>query len=250
MSFFAKLSERVTSVGSPLCIGIDPTPDLLEPPNLPVSALAFSKRLVDETSHLAAVYKPNAAFFEALGPDGWNVLHDIVKYIKTTTQALVILDAKRGDIGSTAEAYAQACFDKMDVDCVTVSPYMGRDSVQPFLKLPDTGIFVLCKTSNPGSSDFQTLTLNDGRYVYEAIVDSFKNPTRVGFVVGATDLDAIQAVRNRAPDAWILAPGLGFQGGNIHKGDSKILYSVSRGIYVGGKYRDNAQKFKNILSLT
>lgn len=250
-SFFAKLSDRISSVGAPLCIGIDPTPDLLSPENMAESALTFSKHVVDETAHVAAAYKPNAAFFEALGPEGWRILHEVVQYITTETEALVILDAKRGDIGSTAEAYAQASFDLMNVGCLTVSPYMGIDSVQPFLKRPNAAVFVLCKTSNPGSSDFQTLPLADGRLVFEAVVDAFKEAVdRVGFVVGATDVEAIKAVRTRSPDAWILAPGLGFQGGQVAlKGDSKILYPVSRGVYAGGNYRENAEKFRLMLAL-
>ena len=246
-SFFSRLAQRIEYLNSPLCIGIDPTPDLLSPP-YPESALEFSRNLVDATIHAAAAFKVNIAFFEALGPRGWQILFEIVAYIKSKN-ALVILDAKRADIGSTAQAYARACFDELRVDAVTVNPYMGADTLQPFIRSsPDIAIFVLCKTSNPGSADFQTLPLADGRRVFEAVIDAFKHDlSQTGFVVGATDDEALQTVRDRCADAWILAPGLGFQGGSVLRGDRRILYPVSRGIYEGLKFRENADKFADLV---
>jgi uridine monophosphate synthetase len=239
--FFEELEDRVEMLHAALCVGIDPTADLLGSE----SAETFSRRVIEETHHVAAAFKVNAAFFEAQGESGWTQLHAVMRFAKSKGVP-VILDAKRGDIGSTSEAYAVSCFDRLDADAVTVNPYMGVDSLQPFLSRAGRGVFVLCKTSNPGSNDLQTLTVSDGRKIFEVVVDKFAHPS-VGFVVGATDLAAIAAVRRKNPSVWILAPGLGAQGGHIARGDRKILYPVSRGLYANGEFRKNAEMFAEML---
>ncbi|MRR29809.1 orotidine-5'-phosphate decarboxylase, partial [bacterium] len=217
-SFFLRLEARARKLDSLLCVGLDPHPaDLTE--NSASAARDFCLRLISATHDLAVAFKPNAAFFEAYGAEGWQALADVVAAIPD--EVPVILDAKRGDISSTAEAYACSVFESLKADAVTLNPYLGRDSLEPFINDPSRGVFVLCKTSNPGSGDLQDQRLvNAGQplTVYEKVAqlaEKWNALDNVGIVVGATYPEALQRVREVAPNLWILAPGVGAQGGDL-----------------------------------
>jgi uridine monophosphate synthetase len=215
--FFSRLEARARQIDSLLCVGLDPhTADLAAP--TAATAHDFCLRLIEATVDQAAAYKPNAAFFEALGPDGWGVLREVIAAVPGNVP--VILDAKRGDIASTAEAYAQSAFAGLGADAITLSPYLGRDSLTPFLAIPQRGVFLLCKTSNPGAADLQDLALAGapGQTLWERVADlarAWNENDNLGLVVGATHPDALRRVRQIAPELWILAPGVGAQGGEL-----------------------------------
>lgn len=209
-SFNARLDLAMQATGSLVCVGLDPQPERLEGP-----VADFCRRIVDATWRSAVAYKPNIAFFEALGPDGLRDLITVLGHVPDGR--LMILDAKRGDIGSTAEAYARAVFGVYGADAVTVSPYLGRDSVAPFLVDAARGAFVLCHTSNPGAGDFQALDVG-GRPLYLEVARqarAWNDRGNVGLVVGATYPDALAAVRAAAPELPFLVPGVGAQGGPL-----------------------------------
>jgi uridine monophosphate synthetase len=224
MGFFSRLEARIRKIDSLLCVGLDPHIKELPAPTIE-AARAFCLRLVDATTDLAAAYKPNMAFFEVFGADGFHLLEQLIGAIPDGIP--VILDAKRGDIASTAQAYAQAAFETFGADAVTLSPYLGHDSLAPFLEDPEHGVFLLCKTSNPGSGDLQDLPvarLPEGFdvigsiAVYEAVAlmaSRWNVADNLGLVVGATHPAALERVRRLAPGMWILAPGVGAQGGNL-----------------------------------
>ena len=250
-SFFSFLEKRVDDCSSLLCVGLDPhVSDLKEP--TAASALDFCLNLVKQTAPFAAAFKPNAAFFEVFGAEGWTVLKQVIEAIDYESKRLgslipVILDAKRGDIASTAEAYAKSAFETLGAHCITLSPYLGKDSVDPFIQQSEKGVFLLCKTSNPGSGDLQDLTIitQDGSlnnvYLYEYIAylaDTWNAKNNIGLVVGATHLDAMQRIRFLVPNMWVLAPGVGAQGGELEaalkaglrKDGKGMLIPVSRAI--------------------
>ncbi len=156
MDFFDRLTQRIQTVDSVLCVGLDPHIELLSEPTAE-AAKEFCMRIIDATAPLASAYKPNAAFFEVFGAQGWQALKDVIAAVPDGIP--VILDAKRGDIASTARAYAQAVFDKLGADAVTLHPYLGRDAIEPFLLDPERGVFLLCKTSNPGSDDLHRASI-------------------------------------------------------------------------------------------
>lgn len=238
--FFTHLEARVRKINSPLCVGLDPHPaDLPEP--TAAAAYAFCLRLIEATADVAAAFKPNAAFFEALGPDGWAALGKVIAAVPDNVP--VILDAKRGDIASTADAYASAAFTGLGAGAITLSPYLGRDSLEPFLSDPQHGVFMLCKTSNPGAADLQDLTVTGaaGQTLWEKVAElgcQWNTRDNLGLVVGATHPEALRRVRQIAPDLWILAPGVGAQGGDLEvalraglRGDGVgLLIPVSRAI--------------------
>jgi uridine monophosphate synthetase len=256
-SFFSFLEKRVDDCSSLLCIGLDPHISDIKSPTA-ASARDFCLDLVKQTSRYAAAFKPNAAFFEVFGPDGWTALKDVIDAIQAESNRMgsmipVILDAKRGDIASTAEAYAKSAFENLDADCITLSPYLGKDSIEPFLNYPEKGVFLLCKTSNSGSGDLQDLmvTIDDGQstivhgqsslYLYEHVAklaQQWNTKNNIGLVVGATHIDAMKRVRAAAPDLWFLAPGVGAQGGELEaalkaglrKDGKGLLLPVSRSI--------------------
>jgi len=224
MSFFTALEARVRQIDSLLCIGLDPhLPDLAAP--TPRAARDFCLRLIDACADTAAAFKPNAAFFEVFGAEGWLALKDVIAAIPP--EIPVILDAKRGDIASTAQAYAQAVFETLGAGAVTLNPYLGSDSIAPFLQDPQHAVFLLCKTSNPGAGDFQDLRLAVGqagamdRALYEVVAARAQawarseelGPGGIGLVAGATYPEALARIRRQAPDLWLLAPGVGIQGG-------------------------------------
>lgn len=214
MSFFDKLEARAKSADSLLCVGLDPHPELLPAPTA-AAARAFCERLIAAAAEYACAFKPNAAFFEALGPDGFAALRDVIAAVPDGIP--VILDAKRGDIGSTSAAYARAAFEVLGAGAITLSPYLGRDGLEPFMTDPAHGVFVLCKTSNPGADEFQALE-SGGVPLYEHIaqrVQVWSTHGNVGLVVGATYPQALARVRAIASDLWLLMPGIGAQGADL-----------------------------------
>ncbi len=249
-SFFSFLEKRVDDCSSLLCIGLDPhIPDLKEP--TAASARDFCLTLVKQTARYAAAFKPNAAFFEVFGAEGWVALKDVIEAIGEESSRMgsripVILDAKRGDIASTAEAYAQSAFDHLGADCITLNPYLGKDSIEPFIQNSEKGVFLLCKTSNAGSMDLQNLLVMPmgsdmpmPLYIYVAkLAQQWNDKNNVGVVVGATHPQIMEMIRAAAPDLWFLSPGVGAQGGELElalkaglREDGKgILLPVSRAV--------------------
>ncbi|MCE9645470.1 MAG: orotidine-5'-phosphate decarboxylase [Chloroflexi bacterium] len=244
-SFFSFLEKRVDDCSSLLCVGLDPhISDLKEP--TAASTLDFCLTLVKQTAPYAAAFKPNAAFFEVFGPEGWAALKQVIEAIDAESKRLgslipVVLDAKRGDISSTAEAYASSAFDSLGAHCITLSPYLGKDSIDPFIQNSEKGVFLLCKTSNPGSGDLQDISLADGDLLYEHVAklaQTWNTKNNIGLVVGATHVDAMKRVRAAAPNLWFLAPGVGAQGGELEsamkaglrKDGKGMLIPISRGI--------------------
>ena len=224
MGFFTRLEKRAREVDSLLCIGLDPHPGELSSPNSQ-AVQDFCIRLVEATSDLVLAYKPNIAFFEVYGSAGITALEVVIDSIPK--EIPVILDAKRADIASSAQAYAQAAFNTLGANAVTVNPYLGHDALVPFLRDEKRGVFLLCKTSNPGSADIQDLKIiqdlgssisDPYATIYELIatkaVEWNKNDN-LGLVVGATQIAALFRVRNLAPNLWILAPRVGVQGGDL-----------------------------------
>ncbi len=201
--FFSKLTKRCQNVDSLLCIGIDPE-------NSNEDLLQYSANLIEQTIAVAAAYKFNSAFFEAQGPSGMHALQKAIAMIPA--EIPVILDAKRGDIGSTAKAYAKAAFEVFGAGALTVNPYLGIDALEPFLAYEDRGIFVLARTSNPGAGLFQEAEREVP--LYSRVVRALAG-REVAFVVGATTPHAVAEVRHLAKEAWILAPGVGVQGGDL-----------------------------------
>jgi uridine monophosphate synthetase len=276
-SFFSFLEKRVDDCSSLLCIGLDPhVSDLSTDGQLPVptadSARDFCLNLVKQTSRYAAAFKPNAAFFEVFGAEGWTALKDVIDAIQDESNRMgsmipVILDAKRGDIASTAEAYAKSAFENLDADCITLSPYLGKDSIEPFIQKSEKGVFLLCKTSNPGSGDLQDIVLSDGDLLYEHVAklaQQWNTKNNIGLVVGATHIEAMKRVRAAAPDLWFLAPGVGAQGGELEaalgaglrKDGKGMLIPVSRAIAraekpgtAAAELRDEILSIKSSLNL-
>lgn len=267
--FFDKLAARIASSGSLLCVGLDPNLDVL-PGKYANSAISDADQLLNwnldiikSTADFACAFKPNIAFFEALGSNGHDLLVATLKAIPDDIP--VILDAKRGDIGNTAAAYARACFEHLGVDAVTLNPYLGRDSIAPFLEYPDKGLFVLCRTSNPGSADFQELEISDWRtldrelnqplYVHVARTATAWAP-QIGLVVGATFPESLEAVRQTAPEAWMLIPGIGSQGGEIRatleaglrSDGAGLIVNLSRGIAMADDPAAAAKRYRDELN--
>lgn len=213
-----QLFEQVKKKDSYLCVGLDT--DLAKiPPHLLKKAdpvFEFNKQIIDATAEFAIAYKPNIAFYEALGPAGWESLQKTLDYIPK--DCFTIADAKRGDIGNTSSLYAKAFFERMNFDSITVAPYMGEDSVKPFLDFAGKWVILLIHTSNPGARDIQLLETRDGRFVYEEVIMASQRWTsadRMMYVVGATQADKVSGIRALAPEHFFLVPGIGAQGGDL-----------------------------------
>lgn len=265
MGFFSQLEERTRRLDSLLCVGLDPHPQDLEAPTAQ-AVRDFCLRLIEATADLAAAFKPNAAFFEVFGAQGWEALAQVVAAVPQGTP--VILDAKRGDIASTAQAYAHAVFDVLGAQAVTLNPYLGRDAVAPFLEDAGRGAFLLCKTSNPGAADLQDLRVGGfgetsrGQgllTVYETVAllaQEWNRNDNLGLVVGATQPEALGRVRSLASDVWILAPGVGAQGGDLEaalkaglRSDGLgLLLPVSRAIARAGDPRKAAKELRETIN--
>jgi uridine monophosphate synthetase len=243
--FFNKLQSAIDRNHSLLCVGLDPQPSQIpaafrSASSDPLQAiLAWNCAIINATVSYAAVYKPNIAFYEALGFAGAQLLRDTLDAIPDDIP--VLLDAKRGDMGNTAKAYAQAIFEHWDVDAVTLNAYLGRESIEPYFDYPGKGLFILCHTSNSGASDFQELEVSDWRtldrepnqplYIHVARTVT-KWSDNIGLVVGATYPDAIAATRRAAPDAWFLIPGIGAQGGDLEASVKAGIRADQQGIVV------------------
>lgn len=235
MQFFQRVQEASERNASLLCVGLDPEPNKLPDWCLDFAdpVLAFNRHIIDLTCDLVCAYKANAAFYEALGGHGWSTLYDTILYARSVGIP-VILDAKRGDIGSSAANYARAAFERMGADAITVNPYMGWDAVEPFLRYADRGVFALCLTSNAGAQDFQMLDGN-GRPLYERVAEQcagWNERGNLGLVAGATYPDELCCVRRLAPDQWILLPGVGAQGANLDLALDNSLWPDGGGVIV------------------
>ena len=252
-NFFFKIKKRIAKIDSRLCVGIDPHKYLINGvlgETKKDKLIIWSKNLIDQTKKYAACFKINIAFFEMYGIKGLRALKVVIKYAKRF--APVILDAKRGDIDSTASAYAQSCFKKWKADSVTVSPYLGMESLNPFLQYKNSSIFLLCHTSNTGASEIQRNINEFGTPTYAWLALKSKDDKRIGLVVGATQSDIVSEVRKNSEDSWLLCPGVGSQGGSLRDtvingwGKSgNILISVSRKISESKYPKKEAEKFRN-----
>jgi orotidine-5'-phosphate decarboxylase len=241
-----KLQARTGDTGLGLCVGLDPDPERL-PPHLggdAAAVVAFNRAIIAATRDVVAAYKPNMAFYEALGGAGWDALRATLAAIPA--EIPVILDAKRGDIGNTARAYARALFEELGADAVTASPYMGRDALQPFVDFADRLTFVLAATSNPGAAEVQDVLDAEGRPIFVRVAAMAREldgrPGAVGLVVGATRPAAVCAIREAAPEQWLLLPGVGAQGGDLTAVlpcvGARGLINVSREVLYASAGRD------------
>ena len=234
-----------------LCVGLDPDPSKM-PLSLNGDLLAFNKAIIDATAPYAIAFKPNLAFYEAHGPAGYQAFEDTVRYIRQHyPDQFIIADAKRGDIGNTSKAYARSFFETLDVDALTVAPYMGEDSVTPFLGYEGKWVIVLALTSNKGSMDFQMIRDTEGTPLYEHVLrkaQQWGTPDNMMFVAGATRGEMLQDVRRLVPDHFLLVPGVGAQGGTLDEvaryamnAQCGIIVNSSRGIIHASNGDDFAQ---------
>lgn len=246
-----QLFEQIKKKQSYLCVGLDT--DLEKIPKhllrLADPIFEFNKRIIDATKDFCVAYKPNTAFYEALGAKGWESLQKTLEYIPK--ECFTIADAKRGDIGNTSTLYAKAFFQQMDFDAVTVAPYMGEDSVKPFLEFDGKWVILLVHTSNLGSQDFQLIETQDGKYLFQEVIfasQRWATPEKMMYVVGATHADKIGAIRALAPDHFFLVPGVGAQGGNLEEvskagmnAQCGLLVNSSRSIIYASSGEDFAE---------
>ncbi len=253
---YTQIVKQIKHKKSFLCIGLDSDmrkiPQFLLREKEPL--FVFNKQIIDETSRFAVAYKPNLAFYESQGAEGWSILAQTVRYIRSEyPEMFLIADAKRGDIGNTSGLYARAFFEEMDFDAVTVAPYMGYDSVSPFLDYPDRWIILLALTSNQGAADFQFIRNREtGDHLFESVLRTAKqwgSKENTMFVVGATKAEMLKNIREIIPDHFLLVPGVGAQGGSLaevaENGLNKqcgLLVNSSRGII----YASNDHNFAEI----
>ena len=251
-----KLENQIKEKKSFLCIGLDI--DLNKIPNHLMEEedpiFSFAKDIIDSTNKYAVAYKPNIAFFEAYGLSGWKSLEKIINYINSNyPEIFTIADAKRGDIGNTSNMYAKAFFENLEFDSITISPYMGKDSVEPFLSFDNKYVFLLTLTSNSGSEDFQLKQIsNTSNKLYEDVIltsKEWKNSQNIMYVVGAKNVKEIARIRKLIPNSYLLIPGVGAQGGSLmdicENGlDSglKLLVNSSRSIIYSSNAKDYAEK--------
>ncbi len=250
MGFFDKLERAAQRNGSLLCVGLDP-----DPAQMPVSDVAaFNRAIIEATAGLVCAYKPNLAFYEALGERGLAALRDTLAAIPPDIP--VIADGKRNDIGNTAKAYARALFDELGVDAATVNPYLGGDAVEPFLEREEKAAFILCRTSNPGARDLQDLLVTapgggEARPLFEMVAEMarrWNSRGNVGLVVGATYPEELKRVRRLCPEMTFLVPGVGAQGGDVaavignglDKAGRGLIINVSRQVLYASREKDFA----------
>jgi orotidine-5'-phosphate decarboxylase len=251
-----KTDQLVTQIHkkrSFLCVGLDvdlnKIPQHLLAEEDPI--FAFNKAIIDATHHLCVAYKPNTAFYEAYGLKGWQALEKTIKYLNENYPELyTIADAKRGDIGNTSTMYAKAFFEDLGFDSVTVAPYMGKDSVEPFLAFEDKHTILLALTSNQGAFDFQTKTI-EGKELYKKVLEtskSWQNSKNLMYVVGATKAEFLADIRKIIPNSFLLVPGVGAQGGNLQNvckyginSNVGLLINSSRGIIYASQGNDFAE---------
>lgn len=253
-----ELIENIRRKGSFLCVGLDPDPAKMpkcvldKHENVADAIIEFNKAIVDATAEFAVAYKPNTAFYECHGIDGWRALHETVRYIREKyPDQFVICDAKRGDIGNTSRMYAKTFFESLGADALTVAPYMGEDSVAPFLAYEDKWTVLLALTSNKGSNDFQMIPDKNGHLLFERVLKRAQHwgtPVNLMFVVGATQGKLFENVRAVAPRNFLLVPGVGAQGGSLEEvveygmnDECGLLVNSSRGIIYAGNDENYAQ---------
>ena len=247
------LTSEINKKKSFLCVGLD-----IDLEKIPAHLLqeedpifSFAKAIIDATHDLCVAYKPNTAFFEAYGVKGWMALEKTIQYLnKNYPNHFTIADAKRGDIGNTSTRYAKAFYEDLNFDSVTIAPYMGKDSVEPFLEFENKFAIMLALTSNAGSADFQTKSV-DGKPLYQEVLKTasqYENSERLMYVVGATKAEYLSEIRAIVPHAFLLVPGVGAQGGSLSevvkygKNDQVgLLVNSSRGIIYASKEKDFAQ---------
>ena len=246
-----ELFEQIQKKSSYLCVGLDT--DLHKVPKHLLQSedpiFEFNKAIIDATADYAVAYKPNIAFYEAHGVSGWESLRKTIDYIPD--DIFIIADAKRGDIGNTSAMYARAFFEQMDCDAITVAPYMGKDSVTPFLSFEGKWVVLLALTSNDGALDFQRLELEGGEAVFEKVLQKsvrWATDEQLMYVVGATRADALAKVRELVPDHYLLVPGVGAQGGSLEEvskygmnNQCGLLVNSSRGIIYASQGTDFAE---------
>lgn len=253
-----EIYRQIQKKKSLLCVGLDSEirkiPGHLQKSASPV--LEFNKAIIDATHDLAIAYKPNLAFYEERGVKGWEDLARTVEHIRSVDPGiLIIADAKRGDIGNTAAKYARTFFTQMDFDAVTLSPYMGRDSVEPFLEYKGKWVIVLGLTSNPGAQDFQLLELPGGTRMYQQVIRTaagWAGPDQMMFVAGATRSDLVSDIRQIIPDHFLLVPGTGAQGGSMEQviregmnGYGGLIINASRSIIFADQSRSFTEKARS-----
>lgn len=247
----SELFAQIQQKSSFLCVGLDPDiqkiPSHLQSEADPI--FEFCREIIEETSDFAVAYKPNIAFFEALGARGWETLAKVEELIPK--EIFTIADAKRGDIGNTSKLYAKAFFETMDFDSITVAPYMGEDSVTPFLEFENKWVILLALTSNKGSMDFQLIQDSNGKPLYQSVLEKSQEwgtPENTMYVVGATRGELIGEVRKAAPEHFFLVPGVGAQGGSLSEvakygmnSTCGLLVNSSRGIIYASNGKDFAK---------
>jgi orotidine-5'-phosphate decarboxylase len=247
----AELFSQIQQKSSFLCVGLDP--DLAKIPahlkSEPDPIFSFCREIIEATADYAVAYKPNIAFFEALGAKGWESLEKVLEVIPSSTFS--IADAKRGDIGNTSSLYAKAFFEQMNFDSITVAPYMGKDSVSPFLEFDGKWVILLALTSNVGSADFQMTQDAAGKPLYQTVLEksqTWGSPENLMYVVGATRGELIAEVRKSVPDHFLLVPGVGAQGGSLVEvakygmnSSCGLLVNSSRGIIYASSGKDFAE---------
>jgi uridine monophosphate synthetase len=231
MSFFERLNATIETNHSLLCVGLDPQEAQLPPgDDIETRLITWAENIIRQTADLVCCYKPNIAFFEQFGPAGLRALQQIVDFIQLH-DILVLLDAKRGDIGSTAHAYANAVYQQWDADAVTLNAYLGEDSIHPFLQ-PGKAVFLLCQTSNPSAAELQ---LHGDPPLYQHLARQaalWGTPEQIGFVVGATQPQALAVMRDLCPEHWFLAPGVGAQGGDLTEALQAGLRADGKGLII------------------
>lgn len=255
MKFIEQLANATKINNSLLCLGLDldlsKIPQAILKQKDPI--LNFNRQIIDATKDLVCAYKPNMAFYEMYGLEGLAALIATIEYIKST-KIPVILDAKRGDIGNSSAAYAKSVFEVFKADAVTVNPYMGHDSLEPFIDYKDKGVFVLCLTSNQGSEDFETQ--DQDKPLYKSVLAKVKEWDKnlnCGLVVGATKSEQLKEIREMAPDMPLLIPGVGAQGGDLEaavkygvdKAGNKAIINSSRGIIYADNPREAAKSLRD-----
>lgn len=249
-----QLVENIRRKGSFLCVGLDSDINKLPAHLLTADdpVFEFNKAIIDATAPYCVAYKPNLAFYEATGAQGWITLEKTINYIKENyPDQFIIADAKRGDIGNTSKLYARSFFEHLDVDSVTVAPYMGEDSVTPFLGYDGKWVILLALTSNKGSRDFQFIEDKEGKRLFEHVIETsskWATPEEMMYVVGATQGEMFKDIREVAPESFLLVPGVGAQGGSLSEvarygmiKDCGLLVNSSRGIIFASSGEDFAE---------